>query len=315
MNWAGEIESGPALASGEYTLQVTARDLATGQEAASPLTLVTADLTPPEAVISEPAAGASLRGVARILGIANDLHFNRFSLECAPGDGSGGGWQVLAANTQPVIDNALCFWDTTKTDNGPYTLRLTAYDSAGNISVLTRFCLVDNPVIDRTPPTCKLIKPTAGETVTGRVELLAEAADDLGLAGVDFLVDGQVVGSAAVPPYTMMLETAEFSAGAHVLSARARDLADNTTDSPPVGVIFGGLIREFRVAPNPFSPNNDGQNDTTTISCQAEYGCGLAGGHHRARWGGRGRGQPDRFRHGGRMDLGRRRSSDRLVSG
>ena len=61
---------------------------------------------------------------------------------------------------------------------------------------------------------------------------------------------------------------ASAGAGAHKLSARARDLANNTGDSPTVEVIFGGLIREFRVDPNPFSPNNDGQKDTTTISAR-----------------------------------------------
>jgi hypothetical protein len=43
-----------------------------------------------------------------------------------------------------------------------------------------------------------------------------------GLVEVDFLVDGQVVASAAAPPFTYRFNTAEFEPGPHTLSAVGR---------------------------------------------------------------------------------------------
>ena len=43
---------------------------------------------------------------------------------------------------------------------------------------------------DTTPPTVSLTAPAAGATVTGTVTVSANAADNVGVAGVRFLLDG-----------------------------------------------------------------------------------------------------------------------------
>src|SRR3989442_7428872 len=44
--------------------------------------------------------------------------------------------------------------------------------------------------LDRTPPTVSVTTPAAGATVAGIVTIAANASDDVGVAGVQFQLDG-----------------------------------------------------------------------------------------------------------------------------
>ncbi|HWZ42268.1 MAG TPA: Ig-like domain-containing protein [Candidatus Saccharimonadales bacterium] len=97
--------------------------------------------------------------------------------------------------------------------------------------------LVTHPVVDTTPPTVSMAAPAAGATVSGTVSVTASASDDVGVAGVQFLLDGAALGAeVTVAPYTVSWNTAGSSNGAHTLSARARDAAGNTATAANVSV-------------------------------------------------------------------------------
>ena len=69
------------------------------------------------------------------------------------------------------------------------------------------------------------------------MNVTADASDNIGVAGVQFLVDGVNVGvEDATPPYALAWDTRTVSNGAHTLTARARDAAGNSTLSAPVPV-------------------------------------------------------------------------------
>jgi hypothetical protein len=93
-------------------------------------------------------------------------------------------------------------------------------------------------IIDTTPPTVSITTPVNGATVSGTaVAVIASAADDVGVVGVQFLLDGSPLGAEVTsPPYTVVWDSTTASAGSHTLTARARDAAGRQTTSSPISV-------------------------------------------------------------------------------
>ena len=91
---------------------------------------------------------------------------------------------------------------------------------------------------DTTNPTVSLAMPAEGERVSGSsVTLNANASDNIGVAGVQFKVDGVSFQSENMSsPYEVIWDTTTVADGAHSLSAVARDAAGNITTSPAVNV-------------------------------------------------------------------------------
>ncbi|TMC10751.1 MAG: hypothetical protein E6J41_07635, partial [Chloroflexi bacterium] len=91
---------------------------------------------------------------------------------------------------------------------------------------------------DTTPPAVSVTAPGAGATVSGTtVVLSASASDNVGVASVQFQVDGSSVGPRLTsPPYQTTWDSTQVSNGSHVVSAQASDGAGNTTTSSGVSV-------------------------------------------------------------------------------
>jgi bacterial leucyl aminopeptidase len=89
---------------------------------------------------------------------------------------------------------------------------------------------------DTTPPTVAITAPSAGSTVTGTTTISANASDNVGVARVDFLVDGTVRGSDTTSPYSYAWDTTTTGNGSRTLVARAYDAAGNVGTSASVAV-------------------------------------------------------------------------------
>ena len=77
----------------------------------------------------------------------------------------------------------------------------------------------------------------AAATVSGTVTLTATATDNVGVAGVQFKLDGANLGAEdTTSPYSVSWNTTTVANGTHTLTAVARDAAGNTTTSPTVTV-------------------------------------------------------------------------------
>jgi len=100
-------------------------------------------------------------------------------------------------------------------------------------------CLASgSPPSDTTPPTVSVSSPAAGATVSGSITVSATAADNVGVAGVQFKLDGANLGPEdTLAPFSTAWNTALQSNGSHTLTAVARDAAGNTTTSPVDAVI------------------------------------------------------------------------------
>src|SRR5690349_21072649 len=90
---------------------------------------------------------------------------------------------------------------------------------------------------DNVPPTVSITAPAAGSTQTGTVNLTATASDNIGVVGVQFLIDGVATGSEqTTAPYRSAWNSASVSNGSHSITAKARDAAGNSTVSSAVTV-------------------------------------------------------------------------------
>lgn len=103
---------------------------------------------------------------------------------------------------------------------------------------IARFFSLDN--LDGVAPVAAITSPANGATVSGDVTIAATASDDIGVARVDFLLDGGLLGSDTAAPYSTLWNSATAGSGAHVLLARATDLAGNTGTSSAVNVNVSG---------------------------------------------------------------------------
>ena len=101
-----------------------------------------------------------------------------------------------------------------------------------------RFWGLDN--LDGVAPSVSLTAPSEGATVSGDVAVSATASDDIGLDHVEFLLDGNLLGSDAAAPYAMTWNSSNASDGPHVLQAKALDLAGNVGTSAQVNVVVSG---------------------------------------------------------------------------
>ncbi|VIO79406.1 Exoglucanase B [Bradyrhizobium ivorense] len=87
------------------------------------------------------------------------------------------------------------------------------------------------PPSDTTPPNVALTPPAA--IVSGTVNLAATASDNVGVAGVKFLLEGntQIGAEDTTSPYGVSWNTTTASNGIHSLTAQARDAATNVATS------------------------------------------------------------------------------------
>ena len=119
---------------------------------------------------------------------------------------------------------------------GTYYYVVTAQDAGGTVGP------VSNEVnllaqADVTVPLTSVTAPTSGATLSGLTTIAANATDDIGVKGVQFLLDGGALGAEDLAsPYTFDWNTGLALNGAHTLSARARDARGNTADATGVGV-------------------------------------------------------------------------------
>jgi glucose/arabinose dehydrogenase len=98
---------------------------------------------------------------------------------------------------------------------------------------------------DTQAPAATLTAPAdLANGLTGTITLTANATDDVGVAGVEFQVDGMTVGSEDTSaPYAVTLDTSLHADGQHVVRARARDAAGNRSPWSAATVRFGGSAR------------------------------------------------------------------------
>ncbi len=185
----------------------------------------TADTTPPTVSLTAPSAGASLKGTATVSATAADnvgVAGVQFKLDGA------------SLGSEDTTSPYSISWNTTTATNGSHTLTATARDAAGNTTTSAGVAVT----VDNSAPTVSITAPTAGATVSGSaVAVSASASDNVGVAGVQFKLDGANLGSEDTSsPYSISWDSTTATNASHSLTAVARDAAGNTTTSSTVSV-------------------------------------------------------------------------------
>ena len=86
--------------------------------------------------------------------------------------------------------------------------------------------------VDSIAPSVDITAPAPGASVSGTVNITASASDNVGVAGVQFRVDGVNVGAEdTAAPYAATWDTTTVAAGNHTITAVARDAAGNKSTS------------------------------------------------------------------------------------
>jgi hypothetical protein len=185
-----------------------------------------ADTTAPAVSVTAPIAGANLSGTINVTAAATDrvgVAGVQFQLD---GVNLGG-----EDNSAPYTAS----WNTATTTNGSHVVTAVARDAAGNSR--TSAAVTVNVTNDTTLPSVSITAPANGAMVSGAVNVNAAASDNVGVASVQFQIDGVDIGAPdTTAPYSASWNTAATSNGNHAVRAVARDAAGNSRTSAALAV-------------------------------------------------------------------------------
>ena len=239
--------SSTAVADGSHQLSARARDAAGNQATATAVAVIvsnSSDTTAPSVSITAPIPGAIVSGSVTVSASASDsvgVVGVQFLLNGAP----------LGAEDTAAPYSVT--WSSTGVADGQHQVSARARDAAGNQGTAPGVAVSVYNTGDTTPPAVTMTAPLAGATVSGSVTVSASASDSVGVAGVQFLLNGSPLGAEdTAAPYSVAWSSTAVVDGAHQLSARARDAAGNQTTGTAVSVIVynpipppAGLIASY----------------------------------------------------------------------
>ena len=107
--------------------------------------------------------------------------------------------------------------------------------------------------VDTTDPVTTLISPAQGAVVSSTVNVSATATDNVGVSGVDFLVNGVLQASVNQAPFQATLNVSALNSATVTVGARARDTSGRT------GAVSSRTIMVDNTAPTVGVTGPDGQ--------------------------------------------------------
>ena len=134
-------------------------------------------------------------------------------------------------------------WSWAATTTGAHSLSARATDDAGATTTSAAVVVqVSAPTTDTQPPTVQISAPAAfASALSGTLAFSATATDNVGVASVEFQIDGVPIGAAlSVAPYSVSVDSTAHASGQHVLRARAADAAGNRSSWAELTLQFGG---------------------------------------------------------------------------
>ncbi len=181
---------------------------------------------------------------------------NSYSLEVSDAGNTNcyvvGDNDTIPANTWTWVDyqngNASSKIDVNFTTTGNHNIKLIGREDGVKvdrvIAVTDTSCTPtgtgDNCAApDTTAPTTSITAPTSGATVSGAVNITANASDDSGVVNkVEFYVDGSLVNTDISSPYAYSWDTTSGSVtnGSHNLTTKAYDGSNNIGTSTTIPV-------------------------------------------------------------------------------
>jgi hypothetical protein len=174
-----------------------------------------------------------------------------------------------------------------------YHYRVRSIDISGNLNVSADYTFTTTAP-DTQAPTISITSPTGG-AVSGIVTITVTASDNIGVAGVQFMVDGSSIPPEdTTPPYSISWNSRDVANGTHSITATARDTSGNTATSPAVSVtVLNSPVPSGSIASFSFTGSNGdplGSNWTIATGMTAPViqdnaaRAGTAGANNGAYW-------------------------------
>jgi membrane peptidoglycan carboxypeptidase len=187
-------------------------------------------ILPPEpsatANLETPSLFAYVTGQVQIRGSATGDDFVSYRLQAGQGLNPETWLQIGDESRQAVEGGLLGIWDTSGLD-GLYALRLVVVRADSRVETAISQVTVDNaePRAYVTYPANEQRLPLSDNPL---ITFLAEAEDEVGIARVEWVLDGQIVATNPGAPYYYAWKA---TTGRHTLAVRAYDPAGNSTTS------------------------------------------------------------------------------------
>ena len=193
------------------------------------------DALPPTATMTAPANGATVAATIPLSADASD------NVGVAGVQFYVDGAKLGAEDTTYPYATSL---DTKTLSNGAHQITAEARDAANHKGMSAAVSVtVNNVVADTTPPQVSISSPLAGQTVSGSIIVSADATDNVGVASVQFRVDGAPLGAPdTATPYEAALDTSTLANGTHQLTALAVDTSGNNAMSAAVAITVNNPI-------------------------------------------------------------------------
>ncbi|MFQ5859638.1 MAG: Ig-like domain-containing protein, partial [Anaerolineae bacterium] len=221
------------VSDGSHTLDARATDSAANTVTAGVTVTVDNVDEPPTASIVNPVDGSAVAGSVAIQVDAADDRDAAGTLTVEVSI-DGGAWQ--AATYKSGSGYYELDWDTTAVTDGSHSIDARATDSVANTTNAAQVTVS----LDNTAPSVSMTSPAEGATVSGIIDVTADASDATGgVAQVEFFLDGSTsmgVDSDGSDGWSVTWDTTTAGNGSHTLTATATDAAGNATTSVPVTV-------------------------------------------------------------------------------
>ena len=270
---------------GTYTYRITATANNVNADPVSGTFKV--DCTKPAVAITspDPATTVTNNQSLAIRGTADDVNFEKVTIT-ARGVGMTEPVKVYESGNI-TVENLLTTISSALYTNGPLIITMTASDKAGNTNTVSRTYTLNNPVPDLQAPTVQLTARngndavTAGSTVDaaeGVLNVAVSAADNVGVAKINLLLDGTVAATAAnLTELNHALNTMILRDGAHTLQAEAWDAAGNRGESSLLNFTLTSPISNFKVTPSLAKPGTAQVNVSASLRTAADWTLSFSG--------------------------------------
>src|SRR5450631_953083 len=172
------------------------------------------------------------------------------------------GYKIYRGGVQIGASGVASYTDTGLSASTTYSYTVSAYDAAGNNSAQTAPVSATTGTSDTQAPTVSITSPANNQNISGVTTIAANAADNVGVVGVQFQLDGVNLGAELIAsPYSTSWDSSRTTNGSHLLTAGARDAAGNKTTSSAVTVTVNNVSRLYSTAfPLTENPISEGHN-------------------------------------------------------
>jgi hypothetical protein len=192
------------------------------------------DVEPPVVTLTDPTTGQIVQDSIKIVAVATD---NMGIKEVAFFINSD---SITSVSQYPY---EYCWTIPSEPELPSYTVYAKAFDLSDNWSLSPVVSVTRSDLRDLTPPIVQLLNPLVGQVLSGIVDVIVDASDNVALDRIEYFVDGSRVHSITTAgleaPFVYQWDTGGYEEqSTHNLFVKAIDQAGNEAGIPPLNFVI-----------------------------------------------------------------------------